>query len=104
MDIQPLQSLLLVAVLVCLQVSAQAARVEESPSAFEMMRDLVVAFPIGITWFALGSVTFVATLPFALLGGNAGEAGKVLVVDTAKAAFVRCLGCSQSGRKETIRD
>jgi hypothetical protein len=42
---------------------------------------------------------YVATLPFSLLGGNAGEAGKVLVVGPAEATFVRCLGCTKSGYK-----
>jgi hypothetical protein len=41
----------------------------------------------------------VVSLPFTALGGNVGAAGKALVVDPGKAAFVRCLGCTESGYK-----
>ena len=79
--------------------SVLAAPVDESPGAGAMTLDLVVARPIGLVMFGLGSVTYVATLPFSLLGGNAGDAGKALVVGPAEAVFVRCLGCRAPGRK-----
>jgi hypothetical protein len=40
----------------------------------------------------IGTVTYIVTLPFSLLGGNAGEAGKAMVVEPAKYTFVRPLG------------
>lgn len=79
--------------------SAIAAQVEEDPGAGAMALDLVVARPVGLVVFGLGSVTYLATLPFSLLGGNAGDAGKALVVGPAESVFVRCLGCSSPERK-----
>lgn len=83
---------------------SQAETVEETPSGLKMAGDLLIARPIGITIFALGSVTYVATLPFSLAGGNAGEAGKTLVLEPAREAFVRCLGCTRSGYKERLKE
>jgi len=85
-------------------LAAQAERVEEEPNAGEMALDLMVARPVGIGIFALGSVTYIATLPFSLLGGNSGEAANALVIEPAKEVFVRCLGCTRPGRKEKIRE
>lgn len=79
--------------------SVLAAPVEEAPGAGAMTLDLVVARPVGLVMFGIGSVTYLATLPFSLLGGNAGDAGKALVVGPAEAVFVRCLGCRSPGRK-----
>ncbi len=57
-----------------------------------MVFDLLFARPIGLVGTALGSAVFVVSLPFTLLGGNVGEAGKVLVIDPVKFTFVRPLG------------
>ena len=86
-----------------LPMDALAGKVEENPSGMRMMADLFIARPVGIVLLSLGSVVYIATLPFSLLGGNAKEAGSRLVVEPAKEAFVRCLGCSTPGRKEKIR-
>lgn len=79
-----------------------AQSVEEEPSALAMVGDAVVARPLGLLFTVIGAVTYVATLPLSLAGGNAGEAGKVLVVGPAKATFVRCLGCTKSGYKHDV--
>ncbi|XOV86136.1 MAG: hypothetical protein ACFHX7_14345 [Pseudomonadota bacterium] len=97
------QAWLLAAVFLMVPTVVMAERVDEQPSGFTMAGDLLVARPIGVALFALGSVTYVATLPFSILGGNAGEAGKTLVVEPAKEVFVRCLGCTRPGRKEKVR-
>ena len=81
---------------------AEAKKVEENPSAFAMAGDLLVARPIGLAIFALGSVAFVATLPFSVAGGNAKDAGKALVIEPGREVFARCLGCRKPGRKEKI--
>jgi len=47
-------------------------------------------------------VVYVASLPIALLGGNAKEVGRTLVIEPASETFVRCLGCTRLGRKEKI--
>mgnify|MGYP006164102067 CR=1 len=41
---------------------------------------------------------------FRMLGGNADEAAQKMVVDPAKEVFMRCLGCSTSGKKEKIKN
>lgn len=74
-----------------------AQAVDEDPSALAMFGDFVIARPLGIVFTAVGAVTYVATLPFSLAGGNAKTAGKELVVGPAMATFVRCLGCTKSG-------
>ena len=82
--------------------SVLAVQVEEVPGAGAMTLDLVVAKPIGLVVFGLGSLTYLATLPFSLLGGNAGDAGKALVEKPAQSVFVRCLGCRIPGRKTKV--
>jgi hypothetical protein len=84
--------------LVAPQISV-AQQVDEDPSALAMAGDAIIARPLGVVFTAVGAVLYVVTLPFSLAGGNAGEAGKELVVGPAKATFVRCLGCTQSGYK-----
>lgn len=69
----------------------------EAPKAFSMVGDLVIARPLLIAATAIGAGVFVVSLPFTALGGNVGEAGKALVVEPGKAAFVRCLGCTTTG-------
>ena len=76
---------------------------EDEPTPGAMAADLIIARPVGVVLTALGAAAFVASLPFSALGGNIGKAGKVLVVDPARAAFVRCLGCKTSGRDKSLR-
>jgi hypothetical protein len=75
---------------------AQTA-VDENPSPWAMAGDLVVARPIGVVLTAAGTAAWVVSLPFTLLGGNAGEAAETLVIGPAEATFVRCLGCRNAG-------
>lgn len=69
----------------------------EYPGAFAMIGDLLIARPLLIGATAVGAVAFVVALPFAATGGGIGAAGKALVVEPGKAAFVRCLGCTGDG-------
>ena len=48
---------------------------EDSPSAFAMTGDLVVARPLGLAMTAIGTAVFVVSLPFSALGGNVGDLG-----------------------------
>ncbi len=72
----------------------------DAPKAFSMIGDLLIARPLLIGATAIGAVAFVVSLPFTAAGGNVGEAGKALVVEPGKAAFVRCLGCTTTGYKQ----
>ena len=71
----------------------------EAPPAYAMAGDLIIARPLLIAATIIGAGLFVVSLPFTALGGNVGEAGKAFVVDPGKEAFVRCLGCTESGYK-----
>ena len=68
----------------------------ERPSAAAMAADAIVARPILFVLTAAGTGLFVASLPFSALGGNSGEAARMLVVGPAKNTFLRCLGCTES--------
>lgn len=69
----------------------------EAPPAFAMAGDLLIARPLLIGATVIGAGLFVVSLPFTAAGGGIGATGKALVVDPAKAAFVRCLGCTRTG-------
>ena len=76
-----------------------ANAINESPSALAMTGDAIVARPVLLVMTVVASAVFLVSLPFSALGGNVGEAADVLVLGPAKATFVRCLGCSMSGRQ-----
>lgn len=57
-----------------------------------MAADIIFIRPLGLVGTAVGSIFYVASLPFTLLGGNAGEAGIKLVVEPAAYTFDRPLG------------
>ncbi len=69
----------------------------DTPEAYAMVADAVIARPFLIAGTVIGTGLFVVTLPFSALGGGIESAGKALVVEPGKAAFVRCLGCTKSG-------
>jgi hypothetical protein len=70
------------------------AKVDNSkPAAINMLADAFIARPLMLVSTALGTVFYLVTLPFSLLGGNAKDAGTELVLKPAKATFLRCLGC-----------
>ena len=72
----------------------------QTPKAYAMLGDLIIARPLLIGATAIGAVAFVVSLPFTALGGNVAEAGEALVLEPGKEAFVRCLGCDTSGYKQ----
>ncbi len=69
----------------------------QNPPAYAMIGDLLIARPLLIAATIIGAGLFVVALPFTATGGGIGRTGKALVVDPAKAAFVRCLGCTGDG-------
>ena len=83
---------------ICLTLGAAPvfADADESPSAGEMVADVVVVRPAGLILTTLGAAAFVVSLPFSALGGNVKEAADQLVVGPGKTTFVRCLGCRSS--------
>lgn len=96
---------LITAVAVCLMAFASmghARAVDETPSALAMTGDALLARPALLATTIVGSAVYLVSLPFSLLGGNAEEAGETLVIGPAKATFVRCLGCTMTGRKQRV--
>lgn len=69
----------------------------ETPAAYAMVADAVVARPLLLAATVVGTGVFVLTLPFTLASGSVGKAGKALVVEPGEATFVRCLGCRKPG-------
>jgi hypothetical protein len=64
----------------------------QDPSGGMMIFDFVIIRPIGIVATAVGSIFWVISLPFSLLGGNSVEAGKALMKEPADYTFKRPLG------------
>ena len=85
--------LLLALALTCLISVPAVAAPEDGPTAQAAVADILVARPLGVVVTAVGAVLFVVSLPFSAIGGNVGEAAKLLVVRPARETFVRCLGC-----------
>jgi hypothetical protein len=78
-------------------VSGDPLYTVDAPPAYAMVGDLLIARPLLIGATVIGAGLFVVALPFTAMGGGIGATGKALVVDPGKAAFVRCLGCTQTG-------
>lgn len=57
-----------------------------------MFVDIVASRPVGAASLATGTLTFVVSLPFSLLGGNTPEAFDQLMISPAKYTFLRPLG------------
>jgi hypothetical protein len=73
--------------------TSYAGGVDERPDAGHMIGDTLTR-PFLLVATVAGTVLYIGTLPFSLLGGNAGEAGQKLVVEPFKMTFFRCLGCT----------
>ena len=69
----------------------------QNPPAFAMVGDLLVARPLLLVATVIGTGLFVVALPFTALGGNVKASAQSMVVEPARATFVRCLGCTESG-------
>ena len=96
---------LIVALLLCFSLTVQATEggsgdpryAIQNPPAYAMLGDLLIARTLLVVATVIGAGAFVVSLPFTALGGGIGDAGEALVVAPAKAAFVRCLGCTGEG-------
>jgi hypothetical protein len=71
----------------------------EDPSAIAMTGDLLIARPLLLVTTIVGTAVYVVSLPFSLAGGNERSARETLVYGPGEATFVRCLGCTKSGRQ-----
>jgi hypothetical protein len=75
-------------------VDSHAKKVEERPGAIAMAADVALMRPLMFVATVGGAGIYVLSLPFSLLGGNAEEVQKALVITPFKSTFVRCLGCT----------
>jgi len=64
----------------------------QDPSGGMMIFDFVIIRPIGIVATAVGSIFYVISLPFSLLGENSGEALEALIREPVDYTFKRPLG------------
>jgi hypothetical protein len=87
-----------------LPLHSQAAEIKETPSAAAMVFDGIIVRPITLVATVIGTALWIVTLPFSALGGNAGDAAETLVLEPAAATFLRCLGCTNNGRKVEFDD
>jgi hypothetical protein len=76
----------------------------EGPKWEYQVVDAVVARPIGILATGAGAMVWGVSLPFSLLGGNAGEAADSLIGGPGRETFYRCLGCTSTGRRQYTAD
>jgi len=88
--------LVMVAALVCTTTGfsalAQDQKLEGEVTAEGMIVDFVLLRPLGILATAVGTVFFIASLPFSGPSGNADVAFKKLVEEPARFTFARPLG------------
>lgn len=64
-----------------------------APTAEAMLVDGLIYRPLYLASTVLGAGVFIVTLPFSAAGGNVHDAGERLVLEPARDAFSRCLGC-----------
>jgi len=74
---------------------AAQAPAQRAPALY-MAADALVARPLLLAMTMVGAVVYVGSLPFSLIGGNAGQAAEVLVAGPARMTFARCLGCTHN--------
>ncbi|MGD8241661.1 MAG: hypothetical protein PVF59_02460 [Desulfobacterales bacterium] len=65
---------------------------KREPTGKSMVGDIVLIRGIGMGCLVLSTAAYVVALPFAALGGNAGEATQKMVVDPFHYTFRRPLG------------
>ncbi len=80
------------AALMASPLAAAAGQGEVIPAPETMIFDGLVVRPLGLVATVVGTAAWVVTLPFSLLGRNAMDAGKVMVVEPAAFTFTRPLG------------
>jgi hypothetical protein len=64
----------------------------DEPTIGTMLMDGLVLRPLGLVGTVVGTAGWIVTLPFSLLGGNAGDAADTMIIKPAEYTFVRPLG------------
>ena len=82
--------------LVMMQPASAAIEIDEKefgPSYETMVVDTVAGKPLQLINAVAGTIAYVVSLPFSLIGGNADQAQQKLFVEPWD-AMARCLGCT----------
>ena len=82
--------------MIMMQPVSAAIEIDEKefgPSYETMVVDTVAGKPLQLINAVAGTIAYVVSLPFSLIGGNAEQAQQKLVVEPWD-AMARCLGCS----------
>lgn len=95
-NMKVLRALAITAALLICQPAWSYEADPHGPSGIDMAADLLIGRPASFTIMLVGGVIWVVGLPFSALGGNVKASADALVVEPAKATFVRCLGCSSN--------
>lgn len=96
MTTQPLRNVLF-SLVACVSlgaapVASAAGYVEDKPSPEAMIFDGLIVRPLGLAATVVGTAGWIVTLPFSLLGRNAGDAARAMIVEPAAFTFTRPLG------------
>jgi hypothetical protein len=81
-----------ITLLVCTSVMPLSAAESTEPTPDEVAADLLFVRPVALSSIVVGSVIFVAFLPFTIPTGNLGLTGRKLVVEPVKYTFKKPLG------------
>lgn len=96
---RPFLAMLLAGVLFMLAV-APAAQADDmlvdEPSELAILSDALIARPLLIGLTGVGFALHTVALPFSVLGRNEDEMADIMVRRPARAAFLRCLGCTMA--------
>ena len=82
--------------IIMMQPASAAIEIDEKefgPSYETMIVDTVAGKPLQLVNAVAGTIAYVVSLPFSLIGGNAEQAQQKLVVEPWD-AMARCLGCT----------
>ena len=67
-------------------------RYDDQPAIAEIIADIALVRPLSLAVTVAGVGVWLAALPMALLGGNPGELGELLVLEPGRFTFVRPVG------------
>ena len=73
------------------------------PTGEAIAGDIIIVRPISLAATLLGTVIFVASLPFSIPSGSVGSAAKSLIVEPAQYTFSRPLGQTQAKPIEDVQ-
>lgn len=80
----------------------QKANLPPEPQATIVILDGLIGRPLGLAATAVGTATFIATLPFSAASGDVGRAAQGMIVEPAAWTFTRPMGKDDPRRYESF--